>query len=389
MKIIHFADAHIDFGKNMGQVDPTERMAGRVLDCLDMIDSIIDFAEDENVDLIIFAGDAFHTYNPNPLYVNAFAKRLARMRRICPVFLLVGNHDMSPVTSSVEIYSSIELDNVIVGSEYKVHIIDTRSGKVQVAAAPYPSRKYKKDIADIVYHLGDTITDEYPSILVGHFTVSGCQYGAERDFAYTDDSDIPLEILADTVWDYVALGHIHYHQCLNETPPVVYSGSPDRVTFGEENEDKGFVLVTIDGETKWEFIQLDARPYKTVEIKTLSSNPMEKIIRKLQSVDLTSKVVRVIIRVKEQYLPLIDKRAVAELLEASGTYILSSLVYYRITDDVDRSTVRLAEGISSASSHIELLTAYLDVIGSSPADTKELVNMAEIIMKEVNDEFSN
>jgi DNA repair exonuclease SbcCD nuclease subunit len=32
--------------------------------------------------------------------------------------------------------------------------------------------------------------------------------------------------LADPVWRYVALGHIHKHQSLNrdEQPPIVYSG---------------------------------------------------------------------------------------------------------------------------------------------------------------------
>ena len=63
--------------------------------------------------------------------------------------------------------------------------------------------------------------------------------------------------------DYVALGHIHKHQVLHyASPPVVYAGSIDRVDFGEEHEDKGWVLVDLPekGRAEWEFRKVAARP---------------------------------------------------------------------------------------------------------------------------------
>ena len=44
-------------------------------------------------------------------------------------------------------------------------------------------------------------------------------------------------------FDYVALGHLHRFQNVNGShfPPVVYSGSIERVDFGERKEEKGFV----------------------------------------------------------------------------------------------------------------------------------------------------
>ena len=57
---------------------------------------------------------------------------------------------------------------------------------------------------------------------------------------------VPRGVLADPAWD-VALGHIHKHQSLNGDahPPVIYSGSIERIDFGEEHELKGWVVATV------------------------------------------------------------------------------------------------------------------------------------------------
>jgi len=52
--------------------------------------------------------------------------------------------------------------------------------------------------------------------------------------------------VANPAFDYIALGHIHRHQVLSQNPPVVYSGSLERLDFSEEEDDKGFYLVEIE-----------------------------------------------------------------------------------------------------------------------------------------------
>ncbi len=46
------------------------------------------------------------------------------------------------------------------------------------------------------------------------------------------------------------MGHIHKHQNLTrdreEAPPVIYSGSMERIDFGEEGDPKGFCWVELD-----------------------------------------------------------------------------------------------------------------------------------------------
>jgi DNA repair protein SbcD/Mre11 len=395
MKIIHFADCHVDVGSSLGMIDPITRLPGRVMDSLEMLDCIVDFAKDENVDLIIFAGDAFHRHNPLSAYINEFSKRILAMSNICPVVILVGNHDMSPVSSAVEYFDSLQVHNVTVGNDYRVHKITTASGIIQVATAPYPSRKLllddkKKDLNtelhNRIYALGDEVTDDAPAILVGHFTVEGSQYGAEREYAVGSDATVKLSLLADPVWDYVALGHIHYHQCLNDSPPVVYSGSTDRVTFGEEHEDKGFVLIEIDEDrnTKWEFITLDARPYITLDISTLSKDPMSKLMKRIEDLDMTGAVVRVIIKVRSQYTQNVDKRLIIDLLGKKKIYLLTSLVIRPIKNEVDSQSRMDTEVFNVSMTQEELLTAYLANISIASKDMQGILGVAKDIMGEIN-----
>ena len=58
LKILHFADAHIDMA-NYGRHDPETGLPFRVLDFLKSFDTIVDTAISQKVDLVIFAGDAY------------------------------------------------------------------------------------------------------------------------------------------------------------------------------------------------------------------------------------------------------------------------------------------------------------------------------------------
>jgi len=67
IKILHFADAHIDMA-NYGRHDPSSGLPLRVLDFLKSLDIIVDTAIEERVDLVLFAGDAYKDRNPAPTF---------------------------------------------------------------------------------------------------------------------------------------------------------------------------------------------------------------------------------------------------------------------------------------------------------------------------------
>src|SRR5512138_1314062 len=96
MKLLHFADAHIDMA-NYGRHDPETGLPLRVLDCLKALDTIVDAAISEKVDMVIFAGDAYKDRSPAPTFQREWGKRIIRLSQAkIPTLLLVGNHDLSP-----------------------------------------------------------------------------------------------------------------------------------------------------------------------------------------------------------------------------------------------------------------------------------------------------
>src|SRR5689334_20074668 len=96
MRILHFADAHIDMA-NYGRHDPQTGLPLRVLDFLRALDTIVDAAVSEQVDMVIFAGDAYKDRSPAPTFQREWGKRIIRLSQAkIPTLLLVGNHDLSP-----------------------------------------------------------------------------------------------------------------------------------------------------------------------------------------------------------------------------------------------------------------------------------------------------
>jgi len=75
IKLLHFADAHIDIA-NYGAHDPRTGLPLRVMDFLKSLDTIVETAIEEKVDMVIFAGDAYKDRNPvpNPISREAMMK---------------------------------------------------------------------------------------------------------------------------------------------------------------------------------------------------------------------------------------------------------------------------------------------------------------------------
>ena len=77
-RILHFADAHIDIS-NHGKRDPSTGLPIRILDFLSSLDEIVDTAIEEDVDCVLFAGDAYKDQNPAPTYQREWGKRIMRL----------------------------------------------------------------------------------------------------------------------------------------------------------------------------------------------------------------------------------------------------------------------------------------------------------------------
>jgi exonuclease SbcD len=405
IRVLHFADTHIGM-ENYGKTDPGSGLSSRVVDFLHRMDDICQYAKANDTDLIIFAGDAFKTRAPNPTYQREFAHRIRDLSRIAPIVMLVGNHDLPPTmlkASSIEIYDTLDVPNVWVASNYDVYVIETKRGPVAVGTAPYPIRSRLLEdertagltIAETDALLQENLTNiledlaaqaelmDMPRILTGHFTVNGAAVGSERGIMLGRDVAVLLSSLADPRWDYVALGHVHKHQNLTKgepgIPPVVYSGSIERIDFGEEGDPKGFCWVEVErGNANWEFVKLEARPFVTLSADLRESdNPTDKVLKLIAKHDLEGAVVRLLLDMTPEVEAHFNENTVKEELRQSGVYQLAG-----IRKTVEQ-TIRARLGASPEGlTNPELLERYL-LSKEIPAERRqELLAAAEAIFEQ-------
>jgi len=406
LRVLHFADVHIGV-ENYGSPDPTTGVSSRVTDFLRRMDEMVAYARDHEVDLAVFAGDAFKTRTPNPTFQREFAWRVRDLAELAPLVLLLGNHDMQPMrekASSIEIFDTLAVPNVWVAGAYEVRRLETRRGPVAVGSAPYPFRARllqdentaQMTIGETDALLSETLTDildalageadahgAIPRMLTGHFSVSGALLGSERGIMLGRDVQVALSAVADPRWDYVALGHIHKHQNLTrgraDVPPVVYSGSIERIDFGEEADQKGFCWVELTrGAAAWRFVPVQARPFVTLRVDLReSADPTRDLVGEIRSRDLKGVVVRVIVQLAEENESLFNEGAARDALRAAGIHQLASL-----QKDIERLDRTRLGGSPEGLTPEQLLERYLLSRDFAPERRSELLALAREIFEQ-------
>lgn len=405
LRVLHFADLHIGM-ENYGRLDPQTGISSRIGDFLARLDEVAAYARDQEADLVVFAGDAFKTRDPDPTQQREFARRIKALAEQVPVLLLVGNHDVPGIAAratSIDIFSTLEVANVIVGRTPGARVVDTRRGPVYLAWMPFPvrSRLLARDehraasIEDLDRALEGIVIDTLgqfareaaahamPRLLAGHFSVGGATFGSERSVMVGRDLVVPKSALADPAWDYVALGHIHKHQNLTAgeagaVPPVVYAGSLERIDFGEEVEPKGFCWVELArGATRWSFVRVQARPFHTLRVDVRQAeDPTAEVLARIAARSLTGAVVRMVVQLDEGQEPLLRRREIEQALTAAGVANLAGL-----TVEVARA-VRTpgVGGAAEALTPAEWLARYFAAKNRPPERLQQLLETAATVL---------
>lgn len=389
IKILHFADAHIDIA-NHGRQDPQTGLALRALDFLKALDTIIDTAVERRVDLVIFAGDAYRDRTPVPTFQREWGRRILRLSRAgIPTLLLVGNHDLSPAlgrANALQEYDTLEVPNVhVLDKPALLQPADLGGLPLQVIALPWMSRSRMMASTEMngtkreqIYEkLGGLLTElvnQYldvkinpalPVIFTAHASVEGAMYGAERSVMLGGDLVLPPALVRDQRLDYVALGHIHKAQDLNPEarPPVIYPGSIERVDFGEAADEKYFVIATIDENKRTraavEWIRLNGRTFIDRSVRIASSEQvMEKILQAMPPQNsLSDAIVRLTIEYPRETEMLIDETLLRE-------YAAQAFEFHLVRRPQMDARLRLPVDTQIASlTPVELLDLYWNAAG--------------------------
>lgn len=336
--------------ENYGRIDPSTGTSTRVRDFLERLDEVIDYALAHEADLAVFAGDAFKNRDPEPTQQREFAQRIKRLADAVPTLLLVGNHDMPGMAakaSSVDIFRALDVAGVIVGQRAEGRVVETRRGPIYLAWMPYPMRNrllgkeehqgktieeldraLQQAVADVLHELAEEASAaDMPRVLAAHLSVAEAKLGSERTVMLGRDVAVHISMLADPAWDYVALGHIHKHQTLNRdgAPPVVYSGSLERIDFGEEDEAKGFCWVEVErGRAAWKFVPVRARPFRTVRVDLRGeADPTAAAVAAVAGLEAEGAVVRVQMQIRSDQQALVRDREIEAALAGASNVLIA------------------------------------------------------------------
>lgn len=299
IKILHTADWHL--GKKL---DSFSRLEEQVL----VMNEIVEIADQQQVDLVLIAGDLFDNFNPSVEAVELFYKTLKRLSNNGkrPVVAISGNHD-SPslidapdplarecgiiligypnakiqefelndfkISKSVEGMIELKLNSF----DFPIRIIHTPYAN-EIRLKQYFGENKEEALNEVLATNWKNIANEYcdengVNLLMAHLYMN--QKGTE--ILEEPEGEKPIKIgNADMIFSeaippqiqYTALGHLHgFKNIGTEIKPVVYSSSPLCYSFSEA------------GQTKYVSI-IEAEPNQAISYHKVELKNGKPLIRK-------------------------------------------------------------------------------------------------------------
>jgi len=287
MRVIHFSDTHLGFA-DFAKIDPELGINLREADVYRAFSQVVEYIRKNPPDIVLHSGDLFETSRPSNRAINFALKEIAKISQMgIPFILISGNHSTPRTRSSGSIFEAFEIfDGLhpVYKSKYEriaiqnviFHCIPHMPTEEEMNAAfemlsPNPKSKYNV----IVSHAGVTAGIHYK---MGEF----------------NELMIPFSALTKKKnFDYIAMGHYHRH--LELTPNAYYSGSTERFSFREANDQKGFMDLDLDNK-KFKFIPIEVREmavFEPIDCIGLSVREIEDEVERLTKNRINDKIVQI------------------------------------------------------------------------------------------------
>ena len=216
LKIAHFADLHLGFRQFDRQ---TPRGANqREADVAQAFSRAVDDLLEQRPDLVLFAGDIFHSVRPtNPAILFLF-QQLQRIRVALPespIVLVAGDHDTPRTSETGSILKLYEAVGAEVAIDAPRRLVFPRLD-CAVLAVPHQALMTADRPALRPERGGPTY-----NVLVTHGQYQSV--GEGRGTLDYGGAPLSLEDLAPPAWDYIALGHYHVTHAVADN--ARYAGS--------------------------------------------------------------------------------------------------------------------------------------------------------------------
>ena len=310
MRILHTGDWHL--GKNLegqSRMDEQEKF----------LEDFVEIVEENNIDLIIIAGDVYDSSNPPARAEKMFYDTLKKLSKNGERITLViaGNHDSperliaaGPLAMDHGIIMCGTPKTIVPTGKYGIHeVLDSGEGFVEIEinnekavilTVPYPSEKrlneviydsmsdseekaksYGEKVAEIFNMLKTHYRDDTINLAVSHiFAMGSEESGSEKSIQLggsyiVDGSCFPKEA------QYIALGHIHKPQIVPGTNKKArYCGSPIHYNKKEINFKKKCFIVDVKAGEECEINEVEFKVYKPIEV--WKCNSIEEAIEKCE-----------------------------------------------------------------------------------------------------------
>jgi len=323
IKILHAADLHLDspFDGLPGNKAALRRSEQRA-----MLSSIMELADNEDVDIILFAGDILDSSSARIETAEQLAQVFASVS--IPIFISPGNHDFISPNSP---YSRLSFpENVHIFRSRDIECVELPALGARIWGAGFTDSTSPSLLADFEAEKHDDILD----IMCIHGEVGA------KNSSY---NPISIDELARSGMDYVALGHIHSFSGVLLAGETAYAwpGCPEGRGFDETGE-KGVIIAQVQADkSDLRFVPLDGRRYEIIKVDlTDKDNHLAAIIQALPE-NCTRDIYRIILTGECEAVP--DMNAInAELDGKFFAHQLrdSTIPKKDIWEDVGSDTLR-------------------------------------------------
>ena len=404
VKILHFADAHID-SYTGGRIDPKTGFPFHTGDFLKALDEIVETAINEQVQLVLFAGDAYRNATPVPTYQREWQRRLIRLSQAKITTLMIpGNHDISNAVNRASALQELDTLQVpwvhLAAGGVHLYTPEELDGvPVQVLAVPWmplsllsakdkenkltPEERASEFAQELIKRIQKGIgkaDPNLPLILLTHYSVQGSTYPSGQVAELGRDVTLSRSLVCDPAFSYTALGHIHLFQDLNEgqQPPVIYPGSIERVDYGEYKEKKGFILAEVDNHhTEYTFRELHTRRMYNLSFEAKDAGTLQEDLLDLLPSEEKAKdaMIRLVVTYPHEFESMINERELRKRVEGALDFQFKRKPVYQ-------ARMRIQSKNISSLTPQDLLTAYCQITKTSDAEAKALCSLAEEIFIE-------
>ena len=272
MKFVHIADMHFDTPftlisdrANLGEV--------RRLDQRKAFKKMIEYIKENKIPYLFIAGDLYdHEYVRQSTidFINDCFKQIPNTL----IFITPGNHDPYLKNSYYSKYNWSENVKIFTSKIEKVEMKD-----FDLYGYGFEDFYLKQSKIEEI----NIENKEKINILITHASLDG---GYDDQRVYNTMSSSKLKQLG---FNYVALGHIHKINLSKENKSIIYPGSTISLGFDELGE-HGMIVGSIEKEKiELEFIKLDEKEFKEIEIDITNINEPEELLEKIETLELNEK----------------------------------------------------------------------------------------------------